>query len=49
MLGQLGQAGEGYSENMVPLGIGERAETGGARYFVSLHLFLALYWPELHS
>ncbi len=35
MLGQLGQAGKGYSGNVVPLGMGERADTGGARYFVS--------------
>ena len=32
MLGQLGQAGKSERESMVPLGIGDRSETGGARY-----------------
>jgi len=35
MLGQLGQAGKGERESVVPLGIGGRVNTGGARYFVS--------------
>ena len=40
----LGPVGKGYSESMVPLGIGERVKTGGARYrqaFLFLPLTLA--------
>jgi len=48
MLGQLGQAGESERGNVVPLGSGDRSETGG-KDTVYPFFFLALYWPEVHA